>query len=85
MLYKKLVVLLDKYFDNQNSINNFIEETKLVQNIKDEYVVKILCTELLHGRKSLPSIDNYKIITVNKAYEMYCEEKEPPGMFLIYT
>lgn len=76
-LYQKLFVLLDKYLDNQNSINNFIEETKLTENVKDEYIVKILCTELLHGRKSLPSIENNTMMTVNKAFENHL-----PGMFL---
>ncbi|KAI5710418.1 hypothetical protein M8J75_008507 [Diaphorina citri] len=74
MLYKKLFVLLNTYLDHQNSINKFVEETSLTQNVKDEFVAKILCTELLYGRKSLPSVENNTMNTVNKAYEMYCEQ-----------
>lgn len=84
MLYKKLFVLLDKYLDNQNSIQRFIKTTNLFQHVKNEFLVKILSTELLYGRKSLPCIENNTMNIVRKAYDLYCDQNKNSGMLLIF-
>ncbi|XP_008481130.1 uncharacterized protein LOC103517857 [Diaphorina citri] len=75
MLYKKLFVLLNTYLDHQNSINKFVEETSLTQNVKDEFVAKILCTELLNIFVLLP-YDFSKVYAVDKDPKRYKYMKE---------